>query len=389
MSAAFYENRAFHTPSFQLVLNGQDTGHAVARDVLEVRFTEELGAIASFEFTLYDWDAQALRPRYSSPWDASGNPLPLEPGGSQVVPVFEPGAQVDLRFGYVEEGELPLVLRGEVVSLSPSFPAAAAPTCRVRALDAFLRGLQKIHVEGNYDGTDRAIIDQLCRENQVRISWVAPDNEGEDRERVAVDGTLYDEIQTRAEAYGYVMFTTSADDPGLLLAPPSAKASEPVLELRWGRTLREFTPVLSAAAQISEVVVRLGDPEAPEGERQQEVVRRYSDIGLDPAAIGPAAVAGLDLAVRGIREILKPDEALNEQDAIKAADKHLRELAAQLITGSGACVGLPELRVGTVITLAALGARFDGNYRVTKTAHSLGASGYGTTFDVRKEVLSS
>ncbi|MCW4464562.1 hypothetical protein OK351_03450 [Glutamicibacter sp. MNS18] len=387
MSQGFYEDRKFHTPAFQLLLNGQDPGRTVAGDVLEVRFTEELGAISSFEFTLYDWDPHAVRPRYSSPWDDQGRPLPQFPGDSQMVPNFEPGARVDLRFGYVEDGDLPLMLRGEVITISPSFPASGTPTCQVRALDAFLRSLQKVHVEGNYDGTDKAIVDQLCRQNQVNVRWVEPESEGEEQHSVVVDGTLYDEIQTRVENYGYVLSTTGAEDSELLLAPSTAAGSEPVLELRWGRTLKEFTPVLSAAAQISEVVVRLADPNAPEGERQLEVVRRFSDIGVDPAAIGPASVADLESAVTGIREIIKPDGALTEADAIKAADAHLHELAGQLITGTGSTVGLPALRAGQVISLAALGARFDGNYRVFKTVHTLGGTGYSTSFEVRKEVL--
>lgn len=388
MSPKFYTERAFHTPAFHLLLNGQNPGRFVVGDVQQVSFTEQLGAIASFEFTLYDWDPVALRPRYSSPWDENGHPLSVEQGSSLTVPNFEPGAEVDLSFGYVEEGELPLLIRGEVVTISPSFPASGTPTCQIRALDAFLRSLQKIHVEGNYAGTDQQIIDQLCRANQIQVSWVEPDNPGEEQQNVVVDGTLYDEIQTRAETYGYVLSTTDPTNPGLLLAPPTAAGSEPILELLWGRTLKEFTPVLSAAAQVSEVAVRLSDPNAAEGERQREVIRSFADIGLDPAAVGPAAVADLGDAVRGVREIIKPDEALTEADAIKAADARLRELAASLITGTGSTVGLPELRAGRVIKLGALGTRFDGNYRLTKVVHTLGASGYGTSFEVSKEVLS-
>ncbi|NAZ14730.1 phage late control D family protein [Glutamicibacter soli] len=380
--------RFLHTPAFRLLLNGQDTGRIVANDVMEASFTEQLGAISCFEFTLYDWDAVALRPRYSSPWDQNGVPLPLDADSGRTVPNFEPGAAVELYFGYVDEGELPLMLRGEVVSLNPSFPASGTPTCRVRALDAFARKLQKIHVEGNYDGTDRGIVDRLCTENQVTVSWAEPLEEGESRSNVVVDGTLYDQIATRAETYGYVVFSTATEEPGLLLAPPSAAGSEPAASLHWGRDLHDFTPALSTAAQVSEVVVRLADPDAEDQDRQREITRSFSDIGLDPSALGPGG-SGLDAAVRGIREILKPDEALSEADAIKAADRRLRELAADLITGSGSTVGLPELRAGKMVRLSGMGARFEGNWRLTKTVHTLGASGYTTSFEARKEVLTS
>ncbi len=389
MSApAFYEGRSFHVPSFRIELEGRELTRSVVSDVLEVSFTDDLEAIHSFELTLYDWDPVGLRPRYSSPWDAEGRPLTVD---GVTVPDFEPGARVSLYFGYVEDGELPLVMAGEVISISPTFPASGPPTCRVRALDAFLRGLQKTQVLGNYDGTDKDVVDRLCADNGVTVRWDGPDNEGEPKNKVEVEGTLYDEIAQRAEAYGLSMMTQPAGagggDPVLLLGRPTATKAQPVARLEWGRTLASFTPALSAAGQISEVVVRAADPDAEGDDQQIEVTRTWSDIGLDPSAIGPAGSTDLERAVGGVQEVFKPDGVRTRKDAEKAADKRLQDLATELITGSGSSVGLPELRAGQVVTMAGLGARFDGDYRLTKTTHSLGGGGYTTTFDARKEVL--
>lgn len=390
MTEEFYAGRNLHTPAFALLLNGQDTGQAVTHDVLEVTFTDELEAIGSFEFSLHDWDPEALRPRYSSPWGADGRPLPSADGGT--VPNFEPGAQVDLHFGYVESGELPLVMHGEVISISPSFPSSGVPTCRVRALDTFQRSLQKIHVEGEYSGTDLEIIRRLCGDHGINVRVAPLEDTGEPHDRVPIDGTLYDELANRAKDYGLLMASEPGENgaaPTLVLAAPAPAGSEPVVELRWGLTLTEFTPVLSTAAAIAEVVVRYADPRVAPEERQKHVVRTWDDIGLDPAAIGPAGVSELQSAVAGTRVVIKPDEVDSELAAIAAGDKHLRELAATLITGNGSTVGLPELRAGQLMQLSALGVRFDGKYRITKAVHTIGASGYSTSFAVRKEVLGS
>jgi phage protein D len=385
---AFYAGRSFHVPSFRVELEGRELSRTVISDVLEVSFTDDLEAIHSFELTLYDWDPVGLHPRYSSPWDAEGRPLTAD---GATVPDFEPGARVSLYFGYAEEGALPLVMAGEVISLSPSFPATGAPTCRIRALDAFLRGLQKTQVSGNYDGTDKDVVDQLCAENDVTVRWDGPENEGEPRSKVEVEGTLYDEIAHRAQAYGLSMITEPAgaggDAPVLLLGRPAATRTRPVVELEWGRTLVSFTPALSAAGQISEVVVRVADPDAEGDDRQIEVTRTWSDIGLDPSALGPAGATDLDRALGGVQEVVKPDRATTRKDAEQAADKKLQDLARDLVKGSGSSVGLPELRAGQVVTMAGLGARFNGDYRLTKTTHTLGAGGYTTTFEARKEVL--
>ncbi len=72
---------------------------------------------------------------------------------------------------------------------------------------------------------------------------------------------------------------------------------------------------------------------------------------------------------------------------IRAALARLREVAADLITGSGSAIGLPTIRAGKTVTMDGLGARFNGTYRLTQTTHAIGGSGYTTTFQARKEVL--
>lgn len=380
----FAQGRNFLTPAFRIELNGQDAGREVISDILEVSFTSDLANIDSFEFVLHDWDPVGLRPRYSSPWDEAGMPLRLSPGGPE-VPNFEPGAQVRLYMGYLEDGDLPLIMDGEVVSLAPSFPASGAPVCRIRALDGFLRRMQKTLVEGNYSGTEKAIVDQLCLENDVPVRWATLDSEGEARADAEIEGTLYDEVLKRAKAYGLSLMV----EPGgtLYLAQPSQSNDPPVAEFIWGRTLISFTPALSAAGQVSEVVVRGGDPDQSGDAQNVEVSRTWSDIGLSASALGPSGSADIETAVSGVRQILKPDGIRTEADAERAALAKLRELAATLITGSGSAIGLPTLRAGATVTMAGMGARFDGTYRLTQATHAIGGSGYTTNFQARKEVL--
>jgi uncharacterized protein len=390
MSAEFYVGHELHTPSFRIELDGREAGPAVLRDVLEVSFTDDLEAVNGFEFTLFDWDPVALNPRYSSPWDENGTPVPLYDGGPP-LPAFDPGVKVSLYLGYVDDGELPLIMDGEIVSLTPSFPASGTPTCRVRAVDAFLRELQKTPVEGNYSGTAKTIVDQLCREHGVQVDWAPVEEEGAEQERCEVEGMLFDEISNRAKEFGLVLTTVPPALPGgtpsLFLADPAAAAEEAVATLHWGRSLLSFTPVLSASAQVAEVVVRAADPKAAEANRAIEVVRTWADVGLKADALGPAGTTDLDTAVQGSRDILKPDEVATVEDATKAADKRLRELARQLITGSGESIGLPLLRAGAAVELEGLGLRFNGTYRITKATHSIGSGGYKTSFSASKEVL--
>lgn len=386
--SAFYETRNFLTPAFRIELDGRDAGRDVIADVLEVSFTDDLENINSFEFVLHDWDPVQLRPKYSSPWNENGEALRVGTS-DKPVPNFEPGAQVSLFMGYLEDGDLPLIMEGEVVSIAPSFPAAGAPTCRVRALNAFLRGLQKIRVDENFDGTPKGVVDAMCQANDVTVEWSTIEDEGEEEENVEVEGLLYDEVAKRAGEYGLNLLTRQ-DESGntsLFLASPSEGNDEPVVEFVWGRSLVSFSPVLSAANQISAVTARGGDA-AQEGEDQQvEATKTWSDIGLKPDALGPAGQADIETAVQGMVEVIKPDGVETVADAEAAALAHLRELAADMITASGSSVGLPELRAGVTFTVAGMGARFNGTYRIGQVTHTINGSGYLTAFQCRKEVL--
>ncbi|MGD9749804.1 MAG: phage late control D family protein [Acidimicrobiia bacterium] len=379
----FHSGRSFMTPAFEVHLNGASAGREVIADVLDVSFNDDPNSIDSFEFSLNDWDPVAVAPKYSSPWDEEGRPRTL-PDGGPPVPSFEPGTPVSLYLGYRDEGDLPLIMDAEVVSISTSFPATGQPIAKVRALDAFQRELQRIWVEGNYSGTPKGIVDTLCQEHDIAVRWAPLEDEGEEEERVAIDGPLYDTILARVKDYGLAMMTSREGvDVELLLARPGSDNAQPVAEFVWGRTLVDFSPVLSAAAQVSEVVARVADPDGEGADRAVEVVKTWSDIGLSPAAIGPTRATDIDAAVRGMREVIKPDGMTAEAAALA----RLRELAAELITGSGTSIGLPELRSGRTVQLTGLGARFSGLWRITKTTHTLGASGYTTKFSARKEVL--
>ena len=125
-SIPIYKDQNFYAPRFEIKLRGQNLSRAVIRDVLEVSYTDNLEKLDSFEFTLNDWDPVQRIPKYSSPYDASGNLHTLEDGSS--LPNFDPGSKIELRMGYYGPEEPPLIMTGQVVSLSPNFPSGGNPT---------------------------------------------------------------------------------------------------------------------------------------------------------------------------------------------------------------------------------------------------------------------
>jgi hypothetical protein len=70
-----------------------------------------------------------------------------------------------------------------------------------------------------------------------------------------------------------------------------------------------------------------------------------------------------------------------------------RRLVSELIprlnertTGTGACLGDPAIAAGGVVQIQGVGERAGGRYRVTGASHVFDASGYRTSFTLRKDI---
>ena len=63
----------------------------------------------------------------------------------------------------------------------------------------------------------------------------------------------------------------------------------------------------------------------------------------------------------------------------------LTDQLKELVSVSGTCVGLPDLRGRKEIEIEGIGARLSGTYFVTSTSHTINDSGYITKFEARRE----
>ena len=61
----------------------------------------------------------------------------------------------------------------------------------------------------------------------------------------------------------------------------------------------------------------------------------------------------------------------------------LDRLALNYVSGSGLCLGLPELIPGRFITIEGLDGDTVGDYFITKVRHQFGSGGYLTQFEVK------
>jgi uncharacterized protein len=375
--------RNFFAPTFEIRLKGQKLGREVIRDVLEVSYRDDLSSLDSFEFTLNDWDPVTRTPRYSSPFDEQGRQV--HRSGAAPVPSFEPGARVELRMGY-QGSDLPLIMVGQIVSLSPSFPASGNPTLKVRALNLLYRLQQRQETIPYEDMTDSEIARDIARRLDVEPDVPGGPDE-EPHEYVLVNNEypiLF--LLRRARRLGYDVFVKIDDETEaqtLFFGPASAAGT--VYRLEWGKSLMSFTPTMKMKGQVAKVTVRGWDPTRTGQDRSVVGEATWSDLGIEmPDA---QLMTQIDSALAASHEEVVDEFVGSEEDARERALGILRNLARGLITGRGATIGFPELRAGRRLQLQGLGTRYSGSYLVRETTHSIGSSGYTVQFTASMEIL--
>ncbi|MGZ4925698.1 MAG: phage late control D family protein, partial [Halobacteriota archaeon] len=160
-------------------------------------------------------------------------------------------------------------------------------------------------------------------------------------------------------------------------------ASTPAVTLKWGESLSAFSPEENLTRQVSAVEVRHWDAKT-----KKEIIGRAkkgAEHGRDPRKKSGGdlieSIAG-EAAIEIIRKpVFSKDEA--DREARAALDK----FAEGLITGTGHCIGIPDIRAGETIALEGIGKKFSGTYYVQKAVHTLDSSGYRTTFTVQRNTI--
>jgi phage protein D len=149
--------------------------------------------------------------------------------------------------------------------------------------------------------------------------------------------------------------------------------------LRRDAGLVSFFPRLTTMGQTSGVAVQGRDPARPD--QQVRAVVGTDDAGASgspPAAALPSAGA-VDI---GNRTLLRP--VADQAEAAALAEALADTTQPWQITGSGTCIGRPDVRAGDPVRIEGVGSRFSGEYAVTAATHTYSpATGYRTDFHVR------
>jgi phage protein D len=367
VAVPIYEGQDFYVPTFEVKLAGRPAGRDVVRDILSVTYKDSLQEIDSFEITINNWDAATRAFKYSD------------------LQLFDPGERIELAMGY--QGALRTMLKGEITSLRPSFPAGGGSTLAISGLNILHRFRTQQESRTYPNMTDSQIAEQIGQRLKVTIE--APKASDEPVFKYLIQDNQYDIIflMERARRIGYDIFvderTTNGTAETVLVYRRSTNVHHPTYRLTYGKSLIEFSPELTTANQVGSVTVRGWD-------NVQKQPITYTAKRSDLTTKGVGAKGGQDKIEKSVEqkaEIVATKPVESEAEARKLAIEIFEGIAKDMVKGTGSVPGLPDIRSGTVLEIDGLGDRFSGRYFVTSTTHSIGDSGYTTQFECRREEL--
>jgi phage protein D len=284
-------------------------------------------------------------------------------------PLFDLGKTVEIHMGYGETLE-PMML-GEITSLQPSFPQSGPPTLTVSGYDKShrLRHNQPDRPAFQHMN-DSVIAGQIALEAGL-VPVVDPSRFVREKlHQTTSDMAFLKELARQNFFETYVWWDQ------LYFRYPRPQTEAVVLE--WGRSLSSFTPRMSSAAMAGLQVMR------GYNEQLAQAVVGFAvagDLSLD-AVVEKLGRGALDLLASLGRRVVRNQSVKSPFDAAALATAALQDILEGFYEGSGACIGMPELRADRMVRIRGLGKRFSGHYRLKRVSHTIDGSGYHTTFEV-------
>ncbi len=365
-----YKENDFYVPYFKVLIGSRELDKTVTNDVLSLTYSDNLTDVDSFDMIVNNWDAENRTFKYIE---------------GDTRETFYPGQDVEIRMGYYYQGreKLSRMLFGEITTLEPNFPGSGSPVLSVRGLNLLHRLRDRQRSDSYVNKRDSEIARTIAGRIGIDFSPIPAYRTVEDPNEFLFQDNQYDIVflMDRARAIGYELYIEYGDDnESKLVFKPSTQGKKTYL-LEWGRSILNFRPTLTTANQVSEVVVTGWDPDS-----KSRVVGTAERDDLETRALGlDQDIEVIERSMARRVEVVADRPVTTTAEAEQLARETLEKISKGMVKGSGATVGLPDLRAGTYIEIKELGELFSGNYYVTQTTHTINDSGYTTTFSARKE----
>jgi phage protein D len=284
---------------------------------------------------------------------------------------FAIGASVEIQMTNHSNDQLETVIKGEITAIEPHYSEDYVATLTVRGYDRSHRLNRGKKTRAFIQVKDSDIVQQIATGAGLTATVEATTTVHPQVIQDARTDLAF--LHERAHRNGYEVFV---DDRTLYFRKP--KGTRGTVALAWGVELRSFSPRLSVAGQVNEVVVKGWDPT-----NKQPVVGTATSAGI-VTALGVGKTGGqiANEAFSAGQHIVVHRGVKTQGEAEVVAQAILDEINAGAVEAEGLAFGNPGLVAGKKVTLTKLGTRFSGTYLITSARHIYNRDGYDTYFTV-------
>ncbi len=343
----------FTAPAYEVTVAGQQLESSRFRiDNLEVELVAD-GTAGGCSFTvegMYDYE--------QGDW------------ADELLSLVTLGAKLTVSAGYVQQRE---VFYGYVDDFSLEFSGDGTPRLQVTGIDGL--GYLMSCREPLYAGERpvREIVTEILKKS-VRAGFARDVSVGTIPEFQAplvkeqVDDWRF--LNLLAQRCGA---TLQAVDGKLIFDTAMGQTRE-ILCLTMGVGLEQLQKRVSLARQVGQVEILGRDV-------NQKPIRGTADS----VSVGGSGRSAAQLVPAYAQTVLREysELARTEAECQRLAQARLDGIAMELVSGSGQCVGIPELVPGRYLKVDGGGEKLDGLYFLTRVRHLLSGDGYRTAFEFK------
>ncbi len=286
------------------------------------------------------------------------------------------GMTVQVEIGYASSQKR--VFYGYVDRYQIDYSSESAPRLQVSCMDGM--GLLMSNSEkldfGKRSTTDvvKELVGECQSEKAIESSKVdtLPKFEGQFVKEKACSN--YDFLCQLAE----MCFVSFCIIDGQLIFANLMKNSSPIVELQMGRSLISFNKSVGFNRQTvgSVTVISTGTPNKEEVRAEANTPSQFGDSGGQTGAQKWKALGGTNKDV--VMNFLK-----SADECKVIAQNILDSMSLGFVSGSGRCLGIPELIPGRYVKIGGLDKETNGSYYVTDVKHTFTESGYFSEFSVK------
>lgn len=350
----------FYAPRFEVEIEGKKIPYTISKIIKEVRVEEVKNLASRFSIIVND------------EYDTKKG----EFKGLAEDSIFEEGNEVTIKMGYGSK-KLPTMLIGRIDELESNFFSGDAPTLTLSGFD-FSCEFRKPSKAG--PPFPKMSYSKIVEKIVKKYKFPFEIEHTEKLDKVISKKNDISDYKFIMELAKKCSREFGIDRETLYFVKSQADKDE-IVTLEWGKHLISFNPRMRLSALYSKVEVRghnSNDPKKP--------ISGTANPG-DESVKDKKGKTGSQIANELCPESKKVVTVINpisNEQAKEIALSIFNKASDTLFTGSGECIGIPQIKPQVAIRIENVGKRFCGKYYVESATHVINDSGYRTSFKVNK-----